>query len=67
MHTQLDLRGNIPTFIDITDGKVHDVNILDALTIEPGAFYIMDRAYLDFERLYHLNECLSFFCDSRKT
>lgn len=61
MHTQLDLRGNIPTFIDITDGKVHDVNILDALPIEPGAFYIMDRAYLDFERLYHLNECLSFF------
>ncbi|MBZ9631548.1 IS4 family transposase [Salegentibacter sp. LM13S] len=61
MHTQLDLRGNIPTFIEITDGKVHDVNILDALTLEPGAFYIMDRAYLDFERLYHLNECLSFF------
>ncbi|MBZ9731722.1 transposase, partial [Salegentibacter sp. JZCK2] len=55
MHTQLDLRGNIPTFIEITDGKVHDVNILDALTLEPGAFYIMDRAYLDFERLYHLN------------
>ncbi|MBZ9731740.1 transposase, partial [Salegentibacter sp. JZCK2] len=48
-------------FIEITDGKVHDVNILDALTLEPGAFYIMDRAYLDFERLYHLNKCLSFF------
>ena len=61
MHTQLDLRGSIPTFIDITDGKVHDVNILDLLILEPGAFYIMDRAYLDFERLYHMHECLCYF------
>lgn len=61
MHTQLDLRGSIPTFIDITDGKVHDVNILDLLILEPGAFYIMDRAYLDFERLYHIHQCLAFF------
>lgn len=61
MHTQLDLRGSIPTFIEITDGKVHDVNILDELILEPGAFYIMDRAYLDFDRLYHLDQCLSFF------
>ena len=61
MHTQLDLRGSIPTFIDITDGKVHDVNVLDLLILEPGAFYIMDRAYLDFERLYHMHECLTFF------
>ncbi len=61
MHTQLDLRGSIPTFIEITDGKVHDVNILDLLILEPGAFYIMDRAYLDFERLYHMHQCLSFF------
>jgi len=61
MHTQLDLRGSIPTFIEITDGKVHDVNILDDLILEPGAFYIMDRAYLDFDRLYHLDQCLSFF------
>jgi len=61
MHTQLDLRGSIPTFIEITDGKVHDVNILDLLILEPGAFYIMDRAYLDFERLYHMHQCLTFF------
>lgn len=61
MHTQLDLRGSIPTFIDITDGKVHDVNILDLLILEPGAFYIMDRAYLDFERLYHMHQCLCYF------
>ena len=46
MHTQMDLRGSIPTFIEITDGKGHDVNILDLLALEPGAFYIMDRAYL---------------------
>jgi hypothetical protein len=52
MHTLLDLRGNIPTFIRITDGKVHDVNILDELLIEAGAFYVMDRGYIDFERLY---------------
>lgn len=55
MHTQLDLRGSIPTFIEITDGKVHDVNILDLLILEPNAFYIMDRAYLDFERLYKMH------------
>ena len=61
MHTQIDLRGSIPTFIEITDGKVHDVNILDQLILEPGAFYIMDRAYLDFERLYHMHQCLSYF------
>ena len=52
MHTLLDLRGNIPTFIRITDGKVHDVNILDEVGPEPGAFYVMDRAYVDFERLF---------------
>jgi IS4 transposase len=61
MHTLLDLRGSIPTFIDITDGKIHDVNILDILKLEPGAFYIMDRGYLDFERLYYMNQCLCFF------
>ena len=61
MHTQLDLRGSIPTFIEITDGKIHDVNILDLLILEPGAFYIMDRAYLDFERLYHMHQCLTYF------
>ena len=52
MHTLLDLHGNIPTFISITNGKVHDVNILDQILPEAGAFYVMDRGYLDFERLY---------------
>jgi len=61
LHTLLDLRGSIPSFIFITDGKVHDVNVLDDLIPEPGAFYIMDRAYLDFERLYILNQCMAFF------
>jgi len=52
LHTLLDLRGSIPSFIHISDGKLHDVNVLDLLLPEPGAFYIMDRAYLDFKRLY---------------
>ena len=66
-HTLQDLRGNIPTFIHISDGKLHDVNILDSLVIEPGAFYIMDRGYLDFARLYmlHLNE--AFFATRGKS
>jgi hypothetical protein len=54
MHSLLDLHANIPTFIPITDGKVHDVNILDEVMPEAGAFYVMDRAYVDFERLYFL-------------
>jgi len=61
MHTLLDLHGNIPTFIRITEGKVHDVNILDEILPEPGAFYVMDRAYVDFERLYVFTLCSSFF------
>jgi hypothetical protein len=61
MHTLLDLRGNIPTFIRITDGKVHDVNILDELLIEAGAFYVMDRGYIDFERLYSFTLSSAFF------
>ena len=61
MHTLLDLHGNIPTLWHISDGKLHDVNILDLLPLEAGAFYIMDRAYLDFERLYRMNLCGSFF------
>jgi hypothetical protein len=61
LHTLLDLRGPIPTFIEITDGKVHDVNILDLLIPEPGAFYVMDRGYLDFERLHHLHQAQAFF------
>jgi len=52
MHTVLDRHGKIPTFISITDGKVHDVNILDEMLPEAGAFYVMDRGYVDFERLY---------------
>jgi len=66
LHTLLDLRGNIPSFIHITDGKWHDVNILDHLIPEPGAFYVMDRAYLDFARLYRLHEAGSFFVTRAK-
>jgi len=51
LHTLLDLRGNIPTFIHVSDGKLHEVNTLDILPVEPGAFYVMDRGYLDFSRL----------------
>ena len=61
LHTLLDLRGNIPTFIHISDGKLHDVNVLDILLPEPGAFYIMDRGYVDFERLFALNMIGAFF------
>jgi len=61
LHTLLDLRGNIPTFLAITDGKVHDVNILDELIPELGAIYVMDRGYLDFSRLYAINQCPAFF------
>jgi len=61
LHTLLDLRGNIPSFIAITDGKVHDVNILEVLIPEAGSIYVMDKAYLDFERLYLLNQFAAFF------
>ncbi|HEY4721162.1 MAG TPA: IS4 family transposase [Anaerolineae bacterium] len=61
LHTMIDLRGAIPVFIDVTDGKVHDVNVLDVLVPEPGAYLIMDRGYLDFARLYQLQQALSFF------
>jgi Domain of unknown function (DUF4372)/Transposase DDE domain len=61
MHTLLDLHGNIPTFIRITDGKVHDVNILDEFLPEAGAFYVMDRGYIDFERLFVFTLCSAFF------
>ena len=61
MHTLLDLHGNIPTFISITDGKVHDVNILDEIVPEAGAFYVMDRGYVDFERLYVCTLSAAFF------
>ncbi len=61
MHTLLDLHGNIPTFIGITDGKMHDVNILDEIFPEAGAFYVMDRGYVDFERLYIFTLSAAFF------
>jgi len=61
LHTLLDLRGNIPSFIHITDGKVHDINVLDVLIPEPGSFYVMDRGYLDFARLYGLTQNQAFF------
>jgi len=67
LHTLLDLRGDIPTFIWITDGKVHDVNVLDHLIPEPGAIYIMDRAYLDFLRLYQLHQSSAVFVIRSKT
>ena len=66
LHTLLDLRGSIPTFIHISDGKLHDVNVLDLLIPEPGAFYVMDRAYVDFERLYALSQAGSFFVTRAK-
>ena len=61
LHTLLDLRGTIPTFIHFSDGKLHDVNVLDLLLPEPGACYVMDRAYLDFQRLFALNTAAAFF------
>ncbi len=61
MHTLLDLHGNIPTFIRVTEGKMHDVNILDEFLPEAGAFYVMDRGYIDFERLFIFTRCSAFF------
>ena len=61
MHTQLDLRGNIPAFIRITGGQTHDVHFLDHVIFEAGAFYIMDKGYIDFQRLYHIHQQQSFF------
>jgi Transposase DDE domain/Domain of unknown function (DUF4372) len=67
LHTLLDLRGGIPSFIHISDGRVHDVNVLDVLITEPGAFYVMDRGYLAFDRLYTLNQAGSFFVTRTKS
>ena len=67
LHTLLDLRGSIPTFIHISDGKLHDVNVLDILPIEVGAFYIMDRGYIDFVRLYRIRLALAFFVTRQKS
>ncbi|MEW6079072.1 MAG: IS4 family transposase [Thermodesulfobacteriota bacterium] len=67
LHALLDLRGNIPSFVDITEAKVHDVNILDKIIPEPGAIYVMDRAYLDFARLYRFHQGASFFVIRKKS
>jgi transposase len=67
MHTLLDLRGNIPTFIHISDGKLGDVKILDVLVLEVGAIYLMDRGYLDFARLYRMHQALAFFVTRAKS
>lgn len=67
MHTLLDLRGAIPAFIHISDGKMHEVNVLDFLLIEAGAFYVMDRGYLDFSRLYKLHQAGAFFVTRGKS
>lgn len=66
MHVLLDLRGNIPDFIVISDGKTHDVNILDRLLYTPGAYYVMDRGYVDFKRLYRLHQSKAFFVTRAK-
>ena len=67
MHTLLDLRGSIPSFIHISNGKLGDVKVLDILVLEPGAFYIMDRGYLDFERLYAMHQAHAFFVTRAKS
>ena len=66
MHTLLDLRGPIPTFIEVSDGKLHDVNVLDAIVAEPGSFYVMDRGYVDFERLHVFHRGGAFFVTRTK-
>jgi hypothetical protein len=66
LHTLLNLRGSIPEFIHISDGKLHDVNVLDVLLVQPGAFYVMDRGYVDFARLYALHQTRAFFVTRAK-
>lgn len=66
LHTLLDLRGSIPAFIHVSDGKMHDVKVLDILPIEAGAFYVMDRGYLDFARLYQMHQAEAFFVTRAK-
>jgi len=67
MHTLLDLRGAIPSFIHVSDGKLHDVNVLDVLILEAGAFYVMDRGYIDYARLYTLHQAGAFFVTRAKS
>jgi hypothetical protein len=66
LHTLLDLKGSIPSFIHISDGKLHEVNTLDIIPLEAGAFYIMDRGYLDFDRLYNISLASAFLPRSKK-
>ena len=66
LHTLLNLRGSIPEFIHISDGRLHDVNVLDVLLVQPGAFYVMDRGYVDFARLYALHQTRAFFVTRAK-
>jgi len=67
LHTLMDLRGNIPSFIHISDGKLHEVNVLDIIPLEAGAFYIMDRGFLDFSRLYTVTQASAFFVTRAKS
>jgi len=67
LHTLLDLRGSIPSFIHITDGKTHEVNVLDDLLVEPGAYYLLDRGYLDFARLHAIHQSQAFFVTRAKS
>ena len=67
LHTLLDLRGAIPSFIHITDGKTHEVNVLDKLPVEPGAYYLLDRGFLDFSRLYAIHQTQAFFVTRAKS
>jgi hypothetical protein len=67
LHTLLNLRGNIPEFIHLSDGKLHDVNVLDILLPDPGSIYVMDRGYVDFKRLYSLHQALAFFITRAKS
>jgi len=67
MHTLLDLRGCIPIFVDITEGAVHDINALDMMPVEPGSYYVMDKGYIDFHRLYSLiHQCQAFYISRAK-
>jgi hypothetical protein len=67
IHTLMDLHGSIPCFIRITHGKIHDVTVLDDLVLEPGSFYILDRGYIDFKRLYRFTQSLAFFITRAKS
>lgn len=67
MHTLLDLRGSILAFIHVSNGKMHDVNVLDVMPVEAGSFYVMDRGYLDFARLFAMHRCGAFFVTRAKS